>query len=239
MKPFLLFSCEHGGNRIPSACRGPFIGHEAVLHTHRAYDAGALRMAREMAQAFQAPLHAAVLSRLLIDLNRSPHHPRLYSEFSRHLPQDVRADLLQDHYRRYRDGVEAAVGAAVAADKRVLHVSCHSFTPVLDGKPRNADIGLLYDPSRLGEAAHCRHWRAALLRRMPALRVRMNYPYRGTSDGFTVYLRKRFGADRYAGIELEINQACVRTESAWPALRQALIRSLEDALEHWPDGQPG
>ena len=43
--------------------------------------------------------------------------------------------------------------AAVAARKQVLHVAVHSFTPVLHGERRNADVGLLYDPARPRERA--------------------------------------------------------------------------------------
>ncbi len=59
-----------------------------------------------------------------------------------------RERLLVLHYQPYRDRVEALVAKAIAAGRRVVHISSHSFTPVLDGRVRNADIGLLYDPAR-------------------------------------------------------------------------------------------
>jgi hypothetical protein len=37
------------------------------------------------------------------------------------------------------------------------------------------------------------------------MKVRFNYPYKGTSDGLTTTLRKKFGP-QYVGIEIEINQ---------------------------------
>jgi len=43
------------------------------------------------------------------------------------------------------------------------------------------------------------------------LRVRMNYPYSGTSDGFTTQLRKQLPAARYAALEIETNQGLLRT----------------------------
>jgi len=223
-----LVTCEHGGNRIPPRYRACFRGHEALLHTHRGYDIGALRVARELAAALGAPLLAATASRLLIDLNRSRGHPRLYSEATRSLPPALRHEILERYYLPYRTHAESRIARAIEGGARVLHVSCHSFTPQLDGSIRNTDFGLLYDPARPLEAGLCRRWGRALDARAAPLRVRMNYPYRGTADGFTTYLRKRFPADRYLGIELEINQKHVLEGAQhWRAVRKAIIGALQ------------
>jgi predicted N-formylglutamate amidohydrolase len=227
----LLITCEHGGNRVPPHYRQLFRGHEKLLQTHRGYDAGALTMAQELAEAFKAPLFVATTSRLLIDLNRSIGHPKLYSEATRHAPADVRREILEAHYLPYRSQVEAHIAKEIAKGRRVIHISSHSFTPVLDGEVRNTDIGLLYDPGRAGELELCGRWQAALKVIAPELRVRRNYPYTGTSDGFTAYLRRRFQAKAYLGIELEINQkhALPRT-STWRTLRMRLVAALLDAM---------
>ncbi len=112
----------------------------------------------------------------------------------------------------------------------MVHVSCHSFTPELGGKVRNADLGLLYDPARASEAAFCRRWQALLGKRMPGLAVRRNYPYQGKADSFTTELRRRFADDQYSGIEIEVNQSRLAGGRAWTALRQAIIDSLRAAL---------
>ena len=225
----LLVSCEHGGNRIPARYRPLFKGRDALLQSHRGQDAGALVMAEELAAAFAAPLFVSTTSRLLVDLNRSPGHPRLYSEITRAAAQALRREMLELHYLPYRSRVEAAIAQEIARGRRVVHISSHSFTPVLNGKARNADIGLLYDPARPDERALCLRWQAALKALAPHLRVRRNYPYRGTSDGFTAWLRQRFAQGDYAGVELEINQQRVG-DKAWPALRRQLIAALRQAL---------
>jgi len=225
-----LVSCEHGGNRIPSRYRPLFRGFESLLRTHRGYDAGALSMARDLAGALAAPLFAATTSRLLIDLNRSLGHPRLYSEATRAAPAVLRQEILARHYLAYRGRVEDAVAAAPGGG-RVVHISAHSFTPVLDGRIREADLGLLYDPERPGELELCRRWQAAFRALAPELRVRRNYPYRGRSDGLTAHLRRRFPAERYLGIELEINQRHVFADGRrWRALRRTVIAALLQAL---------
>ncbi len=232
----LIVTCEHGGNRIPPRYRSMFEGFEALLETHRGYDPGALALARQLAGALNCPLFVSTTSRLLIDLNRSTGHPKLYSEATRGAPPAVRRDILERHYLPYRNEVEAHIAAAIARGSRVIHLSSHSFTPVLDGVVRNADIGLLYDPSRPGEIELCRRWHARIVACAPELKVRRNYPYTGKSDGFTAYLRRRFAADDYIGVELEINQKHVlRGGSRWRALRNDLIQALALAM---PDAHP-
>ncbi len=230
-----LITCEHGGNRIPPRYRHLFRGHEGLLQTHRGYDPGGLTMAKDLAGAFQAPLFVATISRLLIDLNRSIGHPRLYSEATRHAPVGVRREILEAHYLPYRNRVEAHIAGEVAKGRCVIHISSHSFTPVLDGEVRNADIGLLYDPGRAAEARLCRDWQAALKSCAPEIRVRRNYPYAGKSDGFTAYLRRQFAAGTYVGIELEVNQQQVlQGGHGWRRLRKAIISALQAAITAAP-----
>ncbi|MCD6706674.1 MAG: N-formylglutamate amidohydrolase [Thiobacillus sp.] len=228
---YFLITCEHGGKRIPPRYGSLFAGFEALLRSHRGYDPGALTVARELAEALAAPLFVSTTSRLLIDLNRSIGHPRLYSEATRDIPVALRREILEQHYLPYRNRVETHIGEAIARGKRVIHLSSHSFTPVLDGAIRNADIGLLYDPARSGERELCQRWRTELRAWAAALKVRRNYPYSGTSDGFTAYLRRRFPADAYLGIELEINQQHVfRGGRQWPALRCHVVEALRQAM---------
>ena len=227
----VLVTCEHGGNRVPSDLAHHFRGMRRALDSHRGYDPGALVMARALARALQAPLVASTTTRLVVDLNRSISHAGAWSRATRALPDPMREQIVQRHYAPYRDGVEALVAAARDARREVVHFSSHSFTPVLDGHVRQADVGLLYDPSRPRESALCATIKAELHARAPSLRIRRNYPYAGTSDGLTTSLRKSYDDGQYAGIELELNQAIVAREPAsWRWLRNALIASIVASL---------
>lgn len=231
MRPrFVLVTCEHGGNRLPSRYASFFAGHEAVLRTHRGYDPGCLRMARELADRLHAPLVVSTITRLLIDLNRSTGRPDLYSEFTKPLDEQMRREIFHRYYLPFRTKVETRIGQAIASGQQVVHISSHSFTPILDDAIRAADVGLLYDPARADEESLCAAWGAAVRMRCPELAVRMNYPYLGTDDGFTTALRRVF-RDHYAGIELEINQKHVREhEGRWQALRSAVAAALAEVL---------
>lgn len=228
--PVLLLSCEHAANRIPHEYRRLFRDRRSLLAGHRAYDFGAHACARTLGRSLRAPLIAAGYSRLLVDLNRSPGHPALFSESTCALPQAEKERLLARYYHPHRARIEHWVDARIEAGRRVVHVAVHSFTPVLDGVPRRADIGLLYDPARRMEAALCRRWCTDLRESSGGgLAVRRNYPYRGVSDGLTRHLRARYPAASYAGIELEINQRLLRRDAA---ARQRLAALLAATLRH-------
>lgn len=226
-----LVSCEHASNAIPQAYAEAFAGARQLLDSHEGYDAGALQMGRELARALGAPLVAAQASRLLIDLNRSPDNAGLYSAVSRALDAETRRRIRDAYYLPYRRRVQATIERCLRAGERVIHLSSHSFTPELHGVVREADVGLLFDPERAGEATLCHAWQQSLADIAPSLRVRSNYPYTGTSDGLTTALRCVFPGDRYLGIEIEVNQKHVFTGSAhWRALRRDVIAALMDAF---------
>jgi predicted N-formylglutamate amidohydrolase len=232
---FLLVTCEHGGNRVPKEYRRLFAGWESVLASHRGHDPGALALARDLARAFDAPLVASTVTRLLVELNRSPGHPQLHSEVTRALPHPEKARIVARYYEPYRREVEQRVAQATAARRRVIHISAHSFVPVLDGSRRNADIGLLYDPARAAERTLCAQWSRSLGARAPRLRVRRNYPYRGYADGLTTYLRRHYARRGYVGVEIEVNQKHVLAGGReWRMLREVLVQSLRDVVHGDP-----
>jgi predicted N-formylglutamate amidohydrolase len=228
---FVLLTCEHGGNRVPSQFARLFRGHRGLLDSHRGYDPGSLELARTCARRLQAPLHFATVTRLLVELNRSLRHPSLFSVATRSLSAIERQSLLEKHYYPYRSRVAADIAAAIDRGSRVIHISFHTFTPNLDGDVRRADVGLLYDPRRAGEAAFCTLLKSAITARRPDLIVRKNYPYTGKSDGFTTTLRKKWNAATYLGIEFEVNQRWpLGARPPWRRLQRDLAEALAEAV---------
>ena len=224
----IFITCEHGGNRIPAKYRPLFRKASALLQSHRGYDPGALALARDFARTFEAELVYSTTCRLLVELNRSPNHPQLFSDITKSLPPEERRRLLERYYFPYREWVESQVRLAVAKGRRILHVSSHSFTPSLHGIERRADVGLLYDPRRRAETEFCAAWQRELKRADPRLVERRNYPYRGYADGLTTYLRKRYPDPAYAGVELEVNQKYPLGEPGrWHEFRKLLVETLD------------
>ena len=227
----LLVTCEHAGNVIPAEHKKKFRKYTRLLRTHQGYDIGAAELFGEISSVIADRHYAYNLSRLLIDPNRSLKHRAIFSAISRALPADSKSAIVRSYYQPYRDKVETAVKKCGAENKRVIHVSVHTFTPVLNRRTRTADIGLLYDPRRRSEKKLCRAIRKTLRALLPELRIRMNYPYTGISDGLVSYLRRKFAASRYCGIELEVNQkfwtrALSRKDIVQQGVAQALRLSL-------------
>ena len=230
--PPLVITCEHGGERVPRRYTAQFARHRALIRGHRGHDLGALKIARALARRFRAALEYSTTSRLVIDLNRSLHHRDLFSEVTRGLPAADRQWIIDHHWRPFRERVAAHVAAKIETHGVVCHLSVHTFVPVMDGRTRRTDIGLLYDPSRPGERALADRWRAALHAQRPDLTLHRNAPYRGVADGHTTALRRVFPAQRYIGIELEVNQRFASLPShKWHALIEALATSFAAARQ--------
>jgi len=224
---FFIVSCEHASRHIPHACRR-WIPPQ-VTASHRAYDLGALAYARELAGALQAHLFTATVSRLLVDTNRSLHHPRLHSLYLRDAPAELKQRLVQTYYLPYRQQIELAIASALSRKQNVIHLAAHSFTPELDGITRNAELGLLYDPRRRREKNLALAWQSALHASKPEFRIRRNYPYRGRADGFPSALRRRNCEKDYLGLEIEINQAMLCQQGrAAAGLRAWFVRETAE-----------
>jgi predicted N-formylglutamate amidohydrolase len=200
----IILSCEHAGNRVPRKYKRLFATNTEVLNTHRGYDIGAISVASKMQRLLDCPLCQYPWTRLLIDVNRSCPKS-LYSEFSRKLDMADKEDLMNNYYTPYRQYLDELIFKE--CDKTgVLHISLHSFTPVLKGRKRNADIGILYDPLRKSEKRFAVKLQRCL-QEQTDFRIRRNYPYLGRSDGVTTWLRKKYTPAQYLGIEIELNQA--------------------------------
>lgn len=230
----LLISCEHAVNHVPKEWAELFAGKEEVLQTHRGYDPGAAELAYRLGKRYSAPVFNAGVTRLLIDHNRSPHNRALWSEFSRRLSADQKLALASAYYKPYRELVGRCIEEKMSDGQRLVHLSIHSFTPVLNGQVRKADIGILYDPKRNGEKDFGRQWKAVLEERAAGLKILLNSPYRGCNDGHQSTYRKRYQGDNYLAIELEINQALVAKEQDWPQLQELITESLGELLGNAP-----
>ena len=219
----LMLTCEHASNRLPADFKKAVPAD--VLKTHRAYDIGAVQVFRKLVK-FAKPEFSCEgkFSRLFVDLNRTITNKSAFSEYYEALETSdkVAAEKAKiqatTYWKEYREKIESFAASAVGSansrnlrkstakkDAEIVHLGIHSFTPVLNGKVRNTDIGILYDPSRPQERAYAQVIKDEIKRLYPTMKVRFNYPYKGTSDGLTTTLRKKFGT-RYVGIEIEINQ---------------------------------
>ena len=209
-----MLTCEHASNRLPAAFKKAIPAE--VLKTHRAYDIGALAVFRKLVKFAKPEFYCeGKYSRLFVDLNRTITNKSAFSEYYEQIDKATASKVKAQataYWSEYRAAIEKFVDSALKPKTRaaksepeIVHLGIHSFTPELNGKVRNADIGILYDPSRPQECELAQVIKDEIKRLYPTMKVRFNYPYKGTSDGLTTTLRKKFGP-RYAGLEIEINQ---------------------------------
>ena len=224
----IIITCEHGGNHVPEEYRYLFKNKKPVLESHRGYDAGALQVAKKISEKIKAPLVFSQTSRLLVDLNRSPHHHHLFSEFTRHSGNGIKQEILEEYYFPYRNRVKQEI---LKRKKPVIHFSIHSFIPRLNNEIRHADIGLLYDPARRKETELCKTLQSIMKNTTPLI-IRRNYPYLGKADGFTTHLRMQFPQSKYLGVEIEINQKHFNSTKNRTLISNHVINSIMQLIKH-------
>jgi predicted N-formylglutamate amidohydrolase len=229
----LILSCEHAGNYIPEEYASSFKGAGTTLNTHRGIDFGALELAKYLSAKFRASLHYTMISRLLIEANRSENSDELFSEYSKNLTDVQKKDVKNNYYFPYRNKIENLVQSYTSEGESVFHLSVHSFTPVFKGEIRNVDVGLLFDADRSKENEICEEWQRHL-KQDQTLAIKMNEPYKGTDDGLTTYLRSKFPDPIYAGIEIEVNQKYPlgKNKKTWKQLIQIITDSLKETINN-------
>ncbi|MEZ4722999.1 MAG: N-formylglutamate amidohydrolase [Flavobacteriales bacterium] len=215
-----ILSCEHYSNHVPPEFDYLFEKGQEVLESHRGYDVRVEHLFHALSPFFDYCFHFPI-SRLLIEPNRSLHNRHLFSPFSLHLPKSERTRLIAQFYHPYRKSIEQCIGNHDG--EPIVHISAHSFTPVLGNQNRESEIGLLFDPGNTPEKELAKLWKREL-NKLSSARVRFNYPYRGKADGLTTYLRKCFPTN-YSGIELE-----VRNDKIFE-LSNSIVDSLQNLFE--------
>jgi len=226
----IVITCEHGGNKIPKEYMPIFKPYEILLSSHRGYDIGAFDLAGFLYKEVGHYFFHSTVSRLLIELNRSLRHPNLFSAITKSLDLKTKNTIKEKYYHPYLQSIEQTISGLVEDHSFVLHISVHSFTPSLDGKVRNTDIGILYDPKQANEKKFS-HLFKEKLRSTSDFKVRLNYPYLGIADGLPTRLRKKFGGSDYIGIELEVNQKYLyRGSDRRIEIQNVIARACSDAL---------
>ena len=223
-----VLSCEHASAAVPRAYRGLGVPRLQRLD-HIGWDIGARGVQREIARRLGVPAVASRWSRLLIDCNRELNDPSLIVRTSDgvHVPGNERIGRAERARRialahaPYHAAVDRMVGRAKRrnADATVQLLALHTFTPVMNGVQRDFDIGVLFDA--YPELAH------RLGRALSALghRVRYNEPYSGLAG--LIYSARRHGeAHDVAYVELEINNALLRTPAGVTRLGRDVARAL-------------
>lgn len=205
----IVISCEHATNAILNKYATYYDKNQ--LNSHLGFDAGAAHLAKMLGYRLNRTPVLGRVSRLLIDLNRSESNQSLFSTISKtKLSLSQRQLLIETIYRPYRNQIKTEIESELKNNQKTVHLSIHSFTPVLNLVERKVDIGFLYNPKRLEERQFVTKIITTIKNhrtyRKNRLTIARNSPYKGISDGCTTAMRKVFSDQTYIGIEIEVNQ---------------------------------
>lgn len=229
----IVFVCDHASRFIPSALDGLGLSPE-VARSHVAWDIGAFDLAIELSAAFDAPLVASRISRLIYDCNRPPDAPDAMPTRSevfeipgnQELSEAVRAARIVAVYERFRDCLSDALDAQSAklSGAPVALVTVHSFTPVYHGQPRTVELGLLHDAdpalaqAMMAEAAGT-----------VSLNTQLNAPY-DASDGVTHTLRSHAIPRGLPNVMLELRNDLIAEPAGVARTAHGIARLLARGL---------
>jgi predicted N-formylglutamate amidohydrolase len=194
-------------------------------------DESASYVVQRMAEQLQATIVSNPYSPELINVAVSPHSRELFPVATRRWSAPDRSQLIEEVYEPYRSQLRRSIQMMLARSATVLHLSVRTFPlKAKDAKatPRRTDLGLLYDPASIDEVDLCLDWIDDLYDEVPMLRVRRNYPQRGTGDCITKAMRTEFAGTGYLGIEMLLNQAWVQRPTA---IRDEVIDGLSWTLQ--------
>ncbi|QDT60761.1 N-formylglutamate amidohydrolase [Stieleria bergensis] len=138
------------------------------------------------------------------------------------------AFLIQSIYQSYRQRLESQLSALIDNDSPVLHLSVRTFPGKRNGEPYRTDVGLLYDTKRALESALCYDWVYECYEETINLKLRRNYPRRGSAESITKAMRRLFGELQYLGVEVWLNQSWAGRDSV---RRQEALAALGTSLQ--------
>jgi predicted N-formylglutamate amidohydrolase len=234
----VLITCEHASPLLPA---GMDVGVSADVRTsHVGWDAGAAEIAAVVAGELGSACVSGAYSRLWVDLNRPAHSAAAVPAMAfgvaipgnQGLADELRAARLAQFHAPHWQGIIGAIEKRVDLCGGCLHVAVHSFDPALDPGARRFDVGVLFDPGRQPEA-EVAAWLGDALGRA-GHDTRANQPYLGTDEGMTTWLRERFPAPVYTGIEIEASQALATDPDRARKLALSLARALRQCARRWP-----
>ncbi len=148
----ILLVCDHAASRFPAALGNlgldPF-----AQRCHLAIDIGAGFLTEYLADRLGVTAVLAQYSRLIVDCNRELLDPSAFLEFgdgvvvagNLNLSQEDKDARAEAIHRPYHHAVDTQLQRLLVVGERPAFIAIHSFTPVLNGRTRPWEIGVLWD----------------------------------------------------------------------------------------------
>lgn len=230
LSPVLLV-CEHASNALPAPWGDLGLTPDQT-RAHIAWDPGALGLARGLAQRLDATLIHAPVSRLIYDCNRAPDMPGAMPARSEvhDIPGNAaispaeRLARTQAVYLPWANGLHNLIAARIAAGRRPIVITIHSFTPLYHGKPRAVEFGIIHDADP-GLALEI----LATAKAQTGLNTQLNEPY-SAADDVTHTLRLHCTPYGLSNAMLEIRNDLIASAAAETAMADQLAPVLAAAV---------
>jgi predicted N-formylglutamate amidohydrolase len=224
---WFLFTGDHAGNRVPRRLADLGLP-RSELARHIGIDSGVAQLGRMLSRRLDCPFIAQRYSRLVIDCNRRPGHPASIAPVSDEVAVPGNQALGAEAREARRTEVFApyhrAIGEVLAQRRSrglpTVFVALHSFTPVLAGKQRPWDIGVMHGGGDTRFALSL----LALLRAESRWRIGENQPYALDATDFSVPHHAYDAGLPYVEIEVRADRL------ATPAGRTKVAGLLAQAL---------
>lgn len=228
----LVLVVDHASNAFPAPWEDLGLA-PADRTAHIAWDPGALPVAQAIARRLDAPLFAATVSRLVLDLNRPVGSATLIPAVSETtaipgnaaLSAEARAHRVHAVYEPYHAALDALVERQCRrASAAPAVVAIHTFTPVYKGVARALHAGILFDrDERLARGL------IADLRKEPGLVIEANQPYSPADEVYWTLDRHAVSRGlRNAMIEIRNDE--VATAAGQERWADRLASALADVL---------
>ncbi len=231
----MLLIADHAHRRLPPSY-GSLGLPDAEFERHIAYDIGIEGLTRFLQAQLGVPAVMAGFSRLLIDPNRGEDDPTLIRQIydgavvpgNYPLTDAERGARIAQFHRPYHAAVASLIAEVeTASSLPPVVISLHSFTPVMQGRMRPWQVGILWDSDPRAPDALM-----DMLREDATLTVGDNEPYDGALKGDTLY--RHCTVPGLANVLIEVRQDLIGDDEGVRAWGSRLAPML-DALNARPD----
>jgi predicted N-formylglutamate amidohydrolase len=227
---WFLFTGDHAGNRVPQRLADLGLP-KSELVRHIGIDSGVFQLGRMLSRRLDCPFVSQRYSRLVIDCNRSPDHPASIAPVSdevvvpgnRGLGAQAREARRAEVFAPYHRAIAGVLAQRASRGLPTVFVALHSFTPVLAGKQRPWDIGVMHGG---GDTRFARSL-LSLLRAESVWRIGENQPYALDTTDFSVPHHAYEAGLPY--VEIEVRADRLATRAGRTKIAGLLAQALTEA----------
>ena len=237
-----LVICDHASNRVPRSLKGLGI-QKGDLQRHIGWDIGTEDIGKYIGKELNMPVILASYSRLVVDLNREPHHSECMPEVSDRtniaanigLSKKAKDQRLKEIFWPYQKQIEKQINRLLKTGCPLL-IAIHSFTPQLNDVKRPWHISVLWNK----QEKIAKRLIAEIRKREPSLLVGSNEPYTLKDERFIGSTMYRHAEERgLPYVFVEFRQDLIDTKEAavhWGNIFLQALRPVLDELAFLQSG---